>query len=308
MLSMALSNMERVHIHGHEVRYQIAGPADAPVVLAIHGVAGSSATWDAVIPLLAKDFRVIAPDLLGHGESAKPEGDYSLGAYATGLRDLLVILGVDKVTILGHSLGGGIAMQLAYQHPECCERLVLIDSGGLGREVSWLLRLMSLPGADLVAPLLFPSFVRSWGEAIGRFALRGGLRSARVSESWRSYSSLIDGDNRAAFVRTVHGVINHGGQAISANDRLYLLDHIPTLLVWGDRDGIIPVSHAYAAHEAIPHSRLEIIKGAGHFPHVEEPAQTALVLSDFIATTEPADVGGPEFASALLAARGRRSP
>lgn len=308
MLSMALSNMERVHIHGHELRYRIAGPTDAPVMLAIHGIAGSAATWDGVLPLLARHFRVIAPDLLGHGESAKPEGDYSLGAYATSLRDLLVILGVAKVTIVGHSLGGGIAMQLAYQHPECCERLVLIDSGGLGREVSWLLRLMSLPGADLVAPVFFPKFIRSWGDAVGSFALGKGLRSARVSESWRSYSSLIDSDNRAAFVRTIHGVINHAGQSISANDRLYLLDQIPTLIVWGESDGIIPVSHAYAAHEAIAHSRLEIIGGAGHFPHVEEPAQVAAALIDFMATTKGADVGGPEFASALLAARARRSP
>lgn len=300
---MATSSSERVRIHGHEMTYRSAGDDDRPVVLLIHGIAGSSKTWEATLPLLAAGYRIIAPDLLGHGESAKPEGDYSLGAYASGLRDLLAILGVDKATLVGHSLGGGIAMQLAYQHPECCERLILIDSGGLGTEVNWLLRLMALPGAELVAPLFFPRFVRGWGDALGRFAERRGLQWARGGESWRSYASLIDTDNRQAFVRTVRGVIAPGGQSVSANDRLYLLEQVPTMIVWGRRDGIIPVSHAHAAHEAIPQSRLEIIEGAGHFPHVEEPALVASLLMDFLDTTEPARLSGEDFVLALRGAR-----
>ena len=296
---MATSNSERVRIHGHDMTYRTAGDEGRPAVLLIHGIAGSSKTWEAAMPLLAAGFRVIAPDLLGHGESAKPEGDYSLGAYASGLRDLLAVLGVQKATLVGHSLGGGIAMQLAYQHPECCERVVLIDSGGLGTEVNWLLRLIALPGADLVAPVFFPGFVRNWGDAVGRFAQSRGLQWARVSESWRSYASLIDNDNRQAFVRTVRGVIAPRGQSVSANDRLYLLENIPTLIVWGERDGIIPVSHAHAAHEAIPQSRLEIIPGAGHFPHVEEPALVASLLMDFLTTTDAANISGEDFVHAL---------
>jgi pimeloyl-ACP methyl ester carboxylesterase len=304
---MAKIRVERVRIHGHELCYRQAGDGNGPVLLLIHGIAGSSATWQPSLPLLARDFTVIAPDLLGHGESAKPLGDYSLGAYASGLRDLLAVLGIGRATLVGHSLGGGIAMQLAYQHPGCCERMILVDSGGLGTEVSWLLRLMSLPGADLLAPLFFPRFVRDWGEAIGRAAYDRGLRSARVSEGWRSYASLVDAPNRKAFVRTLRSVIDPGGQAVSATDRLYLLEQVPTLILWGERDGIIPPSHGHAAREAIPHSRLEIIEGAGHFPHVEEPALFSSLLRDFVATTDAARVDIEDLAAVLQAA-GRPRP
>ena len=148
--------LSRVVIHGHEVGYRRAGSGEAVVL--IHGLAGSSTTWAAVHPRLAETHDVIAPDLLGHGESAKPMGDYSLGAFASGLRDLLAAIDVPSATIVGHSFGGGVAMQLAYQHPELCDRLVLVGSGGLGREVSWLLRLTTLPGAEHLMPLMFPLF------------------------------------------------------------------------------------------------------------------------------------------------------
>lgn len=292
--------VDHVTIHGHRVSFRRCG--QGPAVLLIHGIAGSSATWAPFMPLLAGDHTVIAPDLPGHGASPHSAGDYSLGAFAGGLRDLLVALDIDRATLVGHSLGGGIAMQLAYQHPERCERLVLIDSGGLGSEVSWLLRALTLPGADLVAPLFFPGFVRDWGDAVGRAAGRWGLRSARIAESWRSYSSLVDNDKRRAFVRTVRSVIAPAGQAVSASDRFYLLESVPTLIVWGDRDNIIPVAHAHAAHQAIPTSRLAIVEGAGHFAHVEEPVRVAEILTDFMASTEPASISGTELAAALRAA------
>src|SRR4029453_7765057 len=132
-------------VHGHDVAYRQAG--EGPLLVMIHGIAGSSGTWGPVMPLLAERYTVIAPDLLGHGESAKPRGDYSLGAYASGVRDLLAVLGHERVTVVGHSLGGGIAMQFAYQFPERVERLVLVSSGGLGREVHLLLRAAALPGS-----------------------------------------------------------------------------------------------------------------------------------------------------------------
>lgn len=286
-------------MHGHEVAYRCAGSVDKPVLLLIHGIAGSSRTWEPLIQLLGEDHRVIAPDLPGHGASDPPAGDYSLGAYAAGLRDLLAILDTPRATLVGHSLGGGIAMQLAYQHPECCERMVLIDSGGLGTEVSWLLRLMTLPGADLVAPLFFPSFVRGWGNAVGRLAGSCGLRSPRISEGWHAYASLIDGPSRRAFVKTVHGVIETGGQAVSAVDRLYLLEHVPTLIVWGERDGIIPVAHGRAAHDAVPGSRLEVVEGAGHFPHAEEPGRVTAALRRFITETEAADLSVAQMVDAV---------
>src|ERR1700748_49055 len=149
--------MKYLDLHGDRVAYRDAGAGEA--LLLIHGMAGSSATWRAVLPQLSKKYRVIAPDLLGHGESAKPRSDYSLGAFAVGLRDLLDELGVDSATVVGHSLGGGIAMQFLYQHPEYCRRLVLISSGGLGQDVGLILRLLSAPGAELVMPVIAPKFV-----------------------------------------------------------------------------------------------------------------------------------------------------
>jgi pimeloyl-ACP methyl ester carboxylesterase len=289
--------LERVRIHGHEVGYRCAG--EGPVLLLIHGIAGSSRAWTEVMPLLAQHFTVVAPDLIGHGESAKPLGDYSLGAHASGLRDLLAVLGIERATLVGQSLGGGVAMQLAYLHPEICERLVLVDSGGLGREVSWVLRALTLPGAEFLMPLLFPSFVRTSGNMVARFLYDVGLRSVGAAESWRAYASLTESANRHAFVRTVRAVIDPGGQSVSARDRLYLTAGLPTLIVWGDRDGIIPVDHAYATHRALPDSRLEIIEGAGHFPHVEAPGRFVQVLLDFLATTQPAEVRRTDFVALL---------
>ncbi|MCU0670781.1 MAG: alpha/beta fold hydrolase [Myxococcota bacterium] len=279
--------LRHARIHGHDVRYRMAGKG--PVILLIHGMAGSSRTWREVMKILARDHTVIAPDLLGHGESAKPMGDYSLGAYASGLRDLLVgTLGIESATLVGQSLGGGVAMQLAYQHPELCQRLVLVASGGLGREVSWVLRALTLPGAEYVIPPLFPRFARRAGEKVMRFFRDRGVRAPHIAEMWNAYASLTETPNRHAFIRTVRAVIDPGGQTVSARDRLYLAAHIPTMIVWGDRDDIIPVAHAHATHELLPQSRLEIFEGAGHFLHVEHPLRFAELLRDFVETTQPA--------------------
>jgi pimeloyl-ACP methyl ester carboxylesterase len=237
--------------------------------------------------LLQRDYTVLAPDFLGHGRSTKPLGDYSLGNQASAMRDLLHILDIERVSVVGQSFGGGVALQFAYQFPERCERLVLVDAGGLGREVSWMLRLLTLPATEYVMPVLFPTFARSWGDSVVRFLGGRGVRHARAVEMWRSYRSLTDPASRSAFVRTMRAVIDPGGQSVSAVSRLYLAAHMPTLIVWGDQDKIIPVVHAAQAHEAIPNSRLEIMEGVGHFPHVEEPARFVEILTDFLRTTEP---------------------
>jgi pimeloyl-ACP methyl ester carboxylesterase len=279
--------LRRVTLHGHEVGYRMAG--EGPAIVLIHGLAGSSRTWRGVMPLLARDHTVIAPDLLGHGDSAKTMGDYSLGAHAGLLRDLVVgALGIERATLVGQSFGGGVAMQLAYQHPELCERLVLAGSGGLGREVSWVLRLFALPAAEYAMPILFPRFVRDRGNRVSAFLQQRGIRAPHVAEIWRAYASLAEPESRRAFVRTLRAVIDPGGQTVCAADRLYLAAAVPTLILWGDRDDIIPVEHAHRAHELMPGSRLEIFEGAGHFLHVEEPVKFVEVLADFIAQTEPA--------------------
>jgi pimeloyl-ACP methyl ester carboxylesterase len=285
--------VEEVLLHGHLVRYRLAMSDHAdPVMLLIHGIAGSSQTWEEVMPALAgAGYTVIAPDLLGHGESAKPRGDYSLGAYASGLRDLLAVLGHDRATVVGHSLGGGIAMIFAYQFPERTERMVLIDSGGLGREVNIALRAASLPGSELVLPLLFSTpLLRAGGAIAGALGKLGLQAGPDVEEIARGISSFADVESRTAFVHTVRAVIDPQGQRVSARDRLYLADGMPTLLIWGERDPIIPIEHGRAAAELIAGSRLEIFPGAGHFPHRDDPLRFTDVLGDFLASTEPAQI------------------
>lgn len=277
---------QHLAIHGHDVVFRRAGSGETIVL--IHGLAGSSSTWKDVMPTLVETHDVIAPDLLGHGESAKPMGDYSLGAHASGLRDLLAALEVPSATIVGHSFGGGVAMQLAYQHPELCDRLVLVASGGLGRDVSWLLRLGTLPLSEYAMPLVFSRRVADGGNQVGERLARLGWQSPTLREWWRSYSSLANADNRRAFVRTIRTVIDTGGQTVSALDRIDLAADVPTLIVWGERDQIIPVAHARVAHEAIPGSRLCVLPGVGHFPHKEVPGDFLAVVLEFLADTEPA--------------------
>jgi pimeloyl-ACP methyl ester carboxylesterase len=286
-MAKTLVREEALELHGHSVSYRIAG--EGPPILLIHGVAGSSEQWEPVMRLLADEFTVLAPDLLGHGRSAKPRGDYSLGAYASGLRDLTVALGLDDATVVGHSLGGGIALQFAYQFPERTSRVVLVSSGGLGREVHFLLRAATLPGSELVLPLISNERVLGAGTAVSGFLGRLGLRTGPdIAEFARGYATLADGDSRRAFLHTLRAVIDHGGQRVNATDRLYLAEDMPSLIVWGRRDPIIPVSHAGIAHRGMPGSRLEVFDDAGHFPQLDEPDRFADALNEFISTSEPA--------------------
>jgi pimeloyl-ACP methyl ester carboxylesterase len=281
--------LRELSIHDQRVSYRTAG--SGPVLLLIHGMAGSSETWQRVLPGLAEHFTVVAPDLLGHGGSDKPRGDYSLGAFACTLRDLLVALGHERVTVVGQSLGGGVAMQFSYQYPERTERLVLVGSGGLGREVNRLLRLLTLPGSEGVLRLACGRRVRGAIQSVGSGVARIGLHPAPVvAELWRSYASLSDDATRHAFLRTLRAVVDPRGQAVSASNRLHLAAEVPTLIVWGDSDPIIPVDHAYAAFESIPGSRLEIFEGVGHYPHCEAPERFVEVLTEFIETTVPARI------------------
>jgi pimeloyl-ACP methyl ester carboxylesterase len=294
--------LRELTLHGHRVAYRQAG--SGPVVVLIHGITSDSSTWRRVLPYLARRFTVIAPDLAGHGGSAKPKGDYSLGAHASGVRDLLLALGHDRATFVGHSLGGGIAMQISYQFPERCERLVLVDSGGLGRDVSLLLRAATLPGSEFVLPLLSASRLldagRLAGSALGRLGLRAGTD---IEEMARGHATLSDREARAAFVQTLRSVVEPGGQRVNASNRLYLAKHLPLLLVWGERDSLIPVAHGREAHEHVPGSRLEVFADSGHFPQLDEPERFLDVVVDFIASTEPAALDAEGWRE-LLASQG----
>jgi pimeloyl-ACP methyl ester carboxylesterase len=276
-----------ITLDGDRIVYRTEG--EGPVLLLVHGMAGSSVTWRYVMPALARRFTVLAPDLLGQGQSDKPRGDYSLGAHANTLRDLMDVLGHKRATVVGQSLGGGVALQFAYQFPERCERLVLVDSGGLGREVTFYLRMLTVPGFESVFPLFCTPRLRDAGSRVASWLRRAGVRSTPASqEIWRSYASLVDADSRHAFFRSLRDVIDLGGQALSALGRLHHAGPLPTLIVWGAQDPFIPVSHAVTAHEAIPGSRLVIFEGVGHYPHCEAPERFIAVLLDFIASTEPA--------------------
>jgi len=278
---------DEVVLHGHRVRFHRSG--DGPLLVLLHGIASTADTWAPVATGLAANHTVLAPDLLGHGASAKPRGDYSLGAYASGVRDLITALGHERATVVGHSLGGGIAMQFAYQFPERVERLVLISSGGLGREVHPILRASTLPGSEIVLALLGRRWLRTTGGAVGATLGRLGLRAGEdLAGVAAGIASLGDADARGAFVHTARAAIDPGGQRVSATDRLYLAAHLPTLIVWGERDPIIPAAHGEAAHAAIPGSRLEIFAGAGHFPHREQPVRFVSLVEDFMRSTEPA--------------------
>ncbi len=283
--------MERhsLEVNGVEISYRTGG--SGPVVLLVHGMAGSSSSWLPVLDDLARDVTFVAPDLPGHGRSGKPRGDYSLGAQAGFLRDFLTMLGHHRVTVVGTSLGGGIAMQFAYQHPERCERLVVVGSGGLGEEVMPLLKVLSLPGAEVAMPVAFLPFIRNTVEGVAGVLSKVGLRPDPATvEMWRSYTSLADPEARTAFVHTLRAVVDRRGQRVSALGKLHLTEGLPTLIVWGDTDPVIPVAHARSAAEAMPGARLEIMHGCGHFPYAERPRQFVEILTEFVASTDPASL------------------
>ena len=269
-------------LHGHDLAFIDRGAG--PTVLFIHGLLGSNRNWAHLVDGIEASHRVVIPDLFGHGASAKPMGDYSLGAHAATLRDLLDQLDIDRVTLVGHSLGGGIAMQFCYLFPERVDRLVLVSSGGLGRQLSPLLRAATIPGAEWVLPVIASPWVRGRLETAGRVVGALGWRAgADVREAWRGFTSLSDAESRRAFLATTRAVVDPGGQTVTAHDHLPMALDIPTLVVWGTNDRMIPAWHATSAQQAIAGSRVELFEGAGHFPHLEEPERFAAVLQDFIA-------------------------
>jgi pimeloyl-ACP methyl ester carboxylesterase len=286
-------------IHGYKRSYLKTG--QGPALLLLHGIGDSSEAWRELMPVLAEDHTVIAPDLLGHGRSAKPRADYSVAAYANGMRDLLSVLDVDRVTVVGHSLGGGVAAQFAYQFPERCERLVLVACGGVARDVSPTLRVATLPMAEVVLPLLGLPGSKLATRAIAEVLKRTPFDLAcDAGEIERVLAGLPSGAARRAFVRTLRSAVDWKGQVITMLDRTYLASAVPTMLVWGERDAIIPVAHAHLAHDAMPGSRLELFEDAGHFPHHHDPERFVAVLRDFLATTGPARYE-PDAWRALLA-------
>ncbi|GAA6524395.1 alpha/beta fold hydrolase [Intrasporangium sp. DVR] len=275
-------------LYGHTLSYVDSGEGEA--ILFVHGLLGSHRNWRYLVDRLDNTNRVIVPDLFGHGASEKHEGDYSPAAQAGTLRDLIDRLGIDRVTIVGHSLGGGISLAFGYLFPERVERLVLVGTGGLGREVSPVLRAATLPVADVVLPVIASPWVRGGAELVGRgLALLGWRASHDIRAAWEGFTELSDADSRRAFLATTRAVMNANGQRIAALEYLTELSGVPVLIVWGTNDMVIPAEHAKRAAELAPACRVELFDGAGHFPHLDQPDHFVDVLRDFMATTERED-------------------
>ncbi|NYG55588.1 alpha/beta fold hydrolase [Nocardioides perillae] len=278
---------QHVTVHGHRRVFVRAGRG--PALLLLHGLGCDHTTWAPVVADLAKRYTVIAPDLLGHGASDKPRADYSLGGYANGMRDLLTVLGIDRVTVVGHSFGGGVAMQFAYQFPERTERMVLVAPGGLGPEVTPAIRAITTPGFHQALGLLTLPGVRHLGGAAMRALARTGLPHTRdLAEVADIYDSLRDPAARAAIRHVVRAVVDWRGQVVTMADRAYLTAAMPMCVVWGEDDDVIPVSHAANAAALAPGARVEIVPNAGHFPHKDHPQRFVKTVHDFVRTTEPA--------------------
>lgn len=279
--------VEHVMIHGHDRAYVKIG--SGPALLLLHGLACNHTTWTPVMRQLAKHYTVIAPDLLGHGESAKPRADYSVAGYANGMRDLMTVLGIDKVTVVGHSFGGGVAMQFAYQFPERTERLVLVSSGGLGREVTPFIRMITLPGWEQALGVATLPGVRQVGKAALRAMANPKHAATRdLAEVADIYEALKDPRARFALRRLVTGVIDLRGQVVTMRDRAYLTQAMPILVVWGAEDMVLPVSHTHALEAIAPGAVVEVFGNSGHFPHKDQPDRFVKVLHSFIKNTQPA--------------------
>jgi pimeloyl-ACP methyl ester carboxylesterase len=274
-------------IHGHKRAFVKAG--SGPAVLLLHGLGCDHTTWHPVIQTLARRYTVIAPDLLGHGLSGKPRADYSVGGYANGMRDLLTVLGIDKVTVVGHSLGGGVAMQFAYQFPERTERMILVAPGGLGPEVSAAIRAITLPGFDAAMRVATLPGVRQLTMlGLRSMAMTGVSRVRDCDEVAMIVDSFKDPKARKAIRHVVSAVVDWRGQVVTMVDRAYLTQAMPMLVVWGTDDSVIPVRHAGVAAEIAPGAIVEVIANAGHFPHKDHPQRFVKIVNDFIRTTEPA--------------------
>ncbi|WP_116206646.1 alpha/beta fold hydrolase [Amycolatopsis circi] len=296
-------------LHGRRVRLREHRPAadtgDEAVVL-LHGIAGSIETWT---PFFGRreeiGRRVLALDLPGHGGSDAPRADYGLGAMASIVRDVLAVSGVRHATVVGHSLGGGIAMQFSYQFPEMCDRLVLVSSGGLGTEVSLVLRAATLPGAAAFLALAVNPATLALARQAARLGRRlGGSLKTETRELARHFGSLADPARRRAFLSIAGSLMDLRGQRASAAEKLYLAESVPMLLVWGARDPLLPVAHGRRTAELLPDSRLVVRENAKHFPHVADPDGFFLLLNEFLAETAPARLTLDHVAARLAASIG----
>lgn len=268
-------------LNGTHLSYgAIPGPG-IPLLL-VHGVGSSIDSWGDVPERLGAAGRsVIAVDLLGHGGSGAGNGDFSLGAHASCIRDLLDHLSIERVHLVGHSLGGGVSMQFNYQFPERVESLTLISSGGLGAEVGARLRAATLPGSEIVLRVAASRpVVRSMTWLSQAFRIAGRTPAALSPRTIAKLQRLQNAESLAALLATLRSVVGPQGQRVSALGRLHQLDPERVLIIWGDADPMLPVQHGHDASDLLPGSRLVIVPGATHDPHTDDPA---LITAELLA-------------------------
>ena len=277
---MSTAQRRRVTLHGREVAYTDY-PGKGPAMVLLHGVGSSSEGWEESAALLAASgSRVICVDLPGHGESSRERGDYSLGALASTVRDLIDLLNLGPVILVGHSLGGGISLQFLYQYPAHVKGLVLVNSGGLGREANWALRLASLPGSGVViGAALNKRTLAAYNSAhrTVRKALRRGEESSE--HALERFGWLAESDRRHTFLSTLRSVVDVSGQRVSALEKLHLSRSLPVLIIWGRKDAIIPVSHGELAHSMLDQSEFVVFDDAAHEPHRTDPERFATTIT-----------------------------
>jgi pimeloyl-ACP methyl ester carboxylesterase len=282
-LSVQAASVFEAVVDGDRIAYRECGAPDAPPVLLVHGLLSDSGTWaEDLQPLADRGLRAIALDLLGHGRSDAPAGPYLLDDFARLLAGFLDALQLSSATICGHSLGGAIAVHFGYHYPERVERLVLVSAGGLGREVSPALRLLSVPGAELLTAAVLGRHSVQWLLRSPRVHRLCRITPARLVNLRRVGGSLFDPKRRSAFFRSLRGVIGPRGQRGSFLEMEYLAAHVPTLVVWAQEDVIIPVAHAHRTHHHLPGSELVLLPGGGHEPHRRFPAAFADAVAGFV--------------------------
>jgi pimeloyl-ACP methyl ester carboxylesterase len=275
-----------VRAGGHLIAYQEAGPADGPVLILLHGLASDADTWDKAVDLLAeRGLRVLAVDLLGHGESDKPDNDYLLIDFVDSLAAFMDALGLPSATLCGHSFGGAISMFFGTRHPERVERVVLVSAGGLGREVHPVLRAAALRVAPTVLRLAMSPRMR-------RFYARPGLHRAlrltpeNVTNLRRAGRALGTTEGQAAFFASVRGVIAPSGQRTASEEMRAFAERVPMLLIWSEDDPVIPLAHALAhAERAKPYSRLVVFPSRGHEPHRRNAERFADEVAAFVSAS-----------------------
>lgn len=273
---------ETLTIHGRQVAFRDYPGGGVPLLL-LHGVGSTADSWEPAAAELAQSgTRVIVLDLPGHGRSSKESGDYSLGALASTLRDLMDQLDVPRAILVGHSLGGGIALQFSYQFPHRCAGLVLVASGGLGTETNLALRAATLPGAGVVMRVAINDSTVRWAAGVGQQLNRVGARPQILSEAAVArMSRLSEPGQRNSFLATLRAVVDFSGQRVSALEKLHVSGDRPVLIVWGERDPIIPMAHGSQAHDLLANSELVVFAGAGHEPHRHDPSRFAALVADW---------------------------